>query len=292
MQSIDSVTYQSLVDTAKQTLYSSSDTPRIDAEVLIGHVVKQSLSWLISRGDQPASADHIEHFERLVTQRKQGQPIAYLIGERDFWTLTLSVDENVLIPRPDTETLVDAALDCLNAKSKTSNQALSILDLGTGSGAIALALGKELPNAKVIAIDYHLNALNVAKRNALTNNINNVKFIQSHWFDEVDSTQRFDLIASNPPYIEEDDPHLIEGDLRFEPSTALVSADRGLSDLNQIIKRAPDFLQEQGYLIVEHGYNQDREVADLFTRHGFSDIKLHRDLSNLPRCTIGQFSPS
>lgn len=278
-------TYKSLVDDAKALLYEHCDTPRIDAEILIGHVTKQPLSWLISYGDSIASAEHIKQFYKLVNERQSGQPIAYLIGERDFWTLSLSVDSNVLIPRPDTETLVEAALPLL-ANSDDTN----VLDLGTGSGAIALSLAKELPKANVTAVDMHSNALNVAKKNAAKNNISNVSFVQSNWFESLDDSLQYDLIASNPPYIEPNNPHLNQGDLRFEPTTALVAQDNGLADLSNIIQTAPQFLKDNGWLIVEHGYNQASAVEHLFKQSGFTQISLHKDLNNLARCTLGQLT--
>ena len=278
-------TYKSMVDDAKALLYEHCDTPRIDAEILIGHVTKQPLSWLISYGDSIASAEHIKQFYTLVNERQSGQPIAYLIGERDFWTLSLNVDSNVLIPRPDTETLVEAALPLLTNPDDTN-----VLDLGTGSGAIALSLAKELPKANVTAVDMHSNALNVAKKNAAKNNISNVSFVQSNWFESLDDSLQYDLIASNPPYIEPNNPHLNQGDLRFEPTTALVAQDNGLADLSNIIQTAPQFLKDNGWLIIEHGYNQANAVEHLFKQSGFAQISLYKDLNNLARCTLGQLT--
>lgn len=277
------ITYKGLVDDAKALLYDHCDTPRIDAEILIQHVIKQPLSWLIAYGDSIANAEHIKQFYLLVEQRQSGQPIAYLIGERDFWTLTLGVDNNVLIPRPDTETLVEAALPLISNSADTT-----ILDLGTGSGAIALSLAKESPKANVTAVDLYDNSLNVAKQNAIRNNVTNVDFTQSCWFGSLVDSKRYDLIASNPPYIEPNDPHLTQGDLRFEPSTALVAQENGLSDLSIIIQTAPRFLKDDGWLIVEHGYNQAKQVHALFTQHGFEKISLYQDLNGLARCTLGQ----
>ena len=276
-------TYTFLIDDAKALLYDCCDTPRIDAEILIQHVVKKDLSWLICYGDSIASAEHVKHFYQLVEQRQQGHPVAYILGERDFWSLTLNVNENVLIPRPDTETLIEIALP-LVPNSDTSH----ILDLGTGSGAIALSLAKERPNSIVTAVDYHQKALEVAEQNAKRNNINNVNFVQSNWFQSLNPISRFDLIASNPPYIESNDPHLAQGDLRFEPPSALIAKKNGLADLALIIESAPNYLKPQGWLIVEHGYNQADAVAQLFNEHGFSKVRLFHDLNNLARCTLGQ----
>ena len=279
------ITYAFLVNDAKALLYDCSETPRIDAEILMQHITKQPLSWLISYSDSIASAEHIKLFYQLVAKRKQCQPVAYLIGERDFWSLTLTVNEHVLIPRPDTETLIEAALPLLSSTASPC-----VLDLGTGTGAIALSLAKECPSAAVTAIDYHNSALNVAKHNAKRNNIKNVAFIKSDWFNSLSSDIRFDLITSNPPYIDSNDCHLEQGDLRFEPINALVAEENGLADLSTIIKTAPDFLKPNGWLIIEHGYNQATEVEGLFTQHGFSSIALHHDLNELPRCTLGQYN--
>ena len=281
--SSQAITYQFLVEDAKALLYDHCETPRIDAEILMQHITKKPLSWLISYGERVASAEHIKHFYQLVTKRQQGQPIAYLIGERDFWSLTLTVNEHVLIPRPDTETLVEAALPLIPNSVNTA-----ILDLGTGSGAIALSLAKERPSSMVTAVDYHQNALNVAKHNAKRNDINNVNFIQSNWFSSLESSVTFDLIASNPPYIEPNDSHLEQGDLRFEPTSALVAQENGLADLSTIIKTAPTYLKANGWLIVEHGYNQAKEIKERFEHYGFSSVALYHDLNELPRCTLGQ----
>ena len=279
------LSYQALVNDATTQLYQTSDTPRIDAEILLQHVLDKGIAWLISYGDTTASAEHTKAFYHLVEQRHQGQPIAYLIGYRDFWTLSLEVNEHVLIPRPDTETLIEAALDCLD-----NNAAPTLLDLGTGSGAIALTLAKERPQANVIAAEYQAQAIEVAKRNALKNNVSNVEFIQSDWFESIDQDSKFDLIASNPPYIEPNDEHLKQGDLRFEPITALTASENGLADLRVIIQNSGRYLKPQGFLIVEHGYNQADKVRELFENNNFIDIELHKDINDLPRCTIGKLN--
>ena len=280
--------YRALLEDGKQALYDASDTPRIDAEVLLQHVIKRPLSWLIAYGDNPADAEHSKHFYQLIAHRQQGHPIAYLTGERDFWSLSLEVNEHVLIPRPDTETLVEAALDCL-ASMEPAENTRSLLDLGTGSGAIALSLAKETPKADVTAIDFSAQALEVATQNAERNNISNVTFIQSSWYDKLDGALQFDLIASNPPYIAPNDPHLEQGDLRYEPSSALVAPERGLADLDIIISTAPRFLKQGAWLIVEHGFDQAQEVAQLFDNAGFREVSLQKDLNQLPRCTLGKW---
>ncbi|GHA06584.1 release factor glutamine methyltransferase [Arenicella chitinivorans] len=277
------VSYKQLIELGYQRLFDSSDTPRIDAEYLLQHVTGQSMAWLIAWSDSFASTNHVAAFLALLAQREQGTPIAYLIGERDFWTLTLTVNRHVLIPRPDTEALVECALNKL-----PTDQPLRLLDLGTGSGAIALALAKERPLASVFAVDSQADALAVANHNAERNAITNATFLQSDWFEQIEG--RFDLIASNPPYVAPGDPHLSQGDLRFEPDSALSAANNGLADLESIIQSAPDYLHPNGWLVVEHGFDQAEAVRDLFTLNHFREIHLHSDLNELPRCTAGRRS--
>ena len=285
------VTYRSLLDDATQLLYDISDTPRIDAEVLMQHAIEQPMAWLIAYGDSIASSKHIEDFFSMIAERQTGKPIAYITGSREFWTLNLRVNEHVLIPRPDTETLVENALSVLD-----KNDELSILDLGTGSGAIALSIAKERPNSSVLALDAHQAALDVAQDNAKRHALSNVKFLLSDWYSALNNKSselsieepHFDLIASNPPYIDATDEHLQQGDLRFEPNTALVANNDGLSDIEHIIRNAKKFLKRDAYLIIEHGYNQQAAVAQLFEHNGFQNIVCHQDINHLPRCTIGQ----
>lgn len=278
------LSYKNLVDDATQQIYPQSDTPRIDAEVILQHTIGQSTSWLIAYGDSPATSEHIKAYYAAIARRSAGEPVAYIIGHRDFWTLSLDVNEHVLIPRPDTETLIESALERV-----TNTPTTQILDLGTGSGAIALSLAKECPLAHVTATDKHLKALNVAKSNAEKNDIGNVSFVQGRWFDAISNDRGFDLIASNPPYIEAGDAHLTKGDLRFEPSTALIADDQGLADLRELIKHAPNFLKENAHLIVEHGFNQAEAVLEMFSAQGFVEIELSKDLNMLPRCTRGKW---
>ncbi|MFT6033187.1 MAG: release factor glutamine methyltransferase [Arenicella sp.] len=277
------LSYQALINDATQQLYDSTETPRIDSEVLMQHVLQKDIAWLIGYGDTTASAEHTKAFYELVIKRHVGQPIAYLVGFRDFWTLNLLVNENVLIPRSDTETLVEKALERL-----PKDQVIEVLDLGTGSGAIALSIAKERPLASVIAVEYHAGALQLAEHNAQRNNIENVEFRLSDWFAAVRQSERFDLIASNPPYVEPGDAHLQQGDLRFEPITALTALDNGLADIRKIIESASSHLKDNGWLVIEHGFNQASQVAELFQQNGFSQIKLCKDINELPRCTLGQ----
>ena len=275
--------YRAMVDDATAILYDVSESPRIDAEVLMQHTLQQPLAWLIAYGDSVPSKEHVLNFYQHIEKRQQGQPIAYITGHKEFWSLDLHINESVLIPRPDTEVLVDHALTKLNSDSE-----YQILDLGTGSGAIALSLAKELPQANVLATDSQKAALNIAKLNANHHHLQNVQFLESHWFDNIPS-KKFDLIASNPPYIEPNAIHLKQGDLRFEPVTALIGAEDGLGDLKDIITNSVHYLKNKGHLIVEHGYNQQSDVQNLFNQTGFKEVQTFPDLNDLPRCTIGKW---
>lgn len=277
------LTYKALLDDATKQLYDGSDTPRIDSEVLMQHVLQKDIAWLISYGDTVSTPAHTKAFFDLVYRRHEGQPIAYLTGTRDFWSLTLKVDKNVLIPRSDTETLIEQALEHL-----PKDQPIEVLDLGTGSGAIALSIAKERPLAKVLALEYQAAALAVAKQNSLSNNISNVEFRLSDWYQALNKSEQFDLIASNPPYVEPGDPHLAQGDLRFEPITSLTALESGFADIRNIIENAPTHLKKNGWLIIEHGYNQASQVCALFRENGFNDIESFNDINHLPRCTLGK----
>lgn len=276
--------YLNLIEDARKILFDATETPRIDAEILLLHVLQKPLAWLIANGNTTATAEQLKVYFRLVDERSRGYPIAYLIGYREFWTLKLKVTPDVLIPRPDTETLVEQALSLID-KSQSS----LILDLGTGSGAIALAIAKECPQAEIVAVDSCNKALDLAKHNAQANHISNVTFTLSDWFQNI-IPAKFDLILSNPPYIEKDDVHLSQGDLRFEPKSALVSGDSGLEDIKEIILQAPKFLNKNAHIIIEHGFNQAESVAEIFNNAGFDDVILSYDLNQLPRCTQAKWA--
>jgi release factor glutamine methyltransferase len=271
-----------LVDDAAQQLRDTSDSPRIDAEILLQWVVERPMSWVIAYGDTVASAEHIKAFSQVIAQRHTGTPVAYLLGHREFWTLKLNVDSNVLIPRADTETLVEAALAALDGHPSPT-----VLDLGTGTGAIALAIAKERPDARITAADISPAALKLAVDNAAINGIDNTQFVHSRWYDDLDNTL-YDLITANPPYLAPDDPHLQKGDLRFEPDIALIAEQDGLADLTEIIAGARNFLASEGYLIVEHGCTQAEAVRALMQEAHLCDITLHKDLNQLPRCTMAK----
>jgi release factor glutamine methyltransferase len=277
-----------------------------EANLLLQYTLRANRAWLISHENEPLTLDQQATFEALINQRLTGKPIAYLLGVREFYGLNLKVTPDTLIPRPDTETLVEAALEktselliTKNSESKHlsaidsafhQNNALKILDLGTGSGAIALAIAKHRPNAKVIACDASQSALNIAEENAQNLNIPNVQFILSNWFSAFPN-QRFHIIVSNPPYIENQDPHLSQGDLRFEPLSALASGKDGLDDIRKIIQNAPAHLMHHGWLMLEHGYNQATQVANLLNQAEFINIEHVLDLGGIQRVTLGQYDP-
>ena len=278
------ITVQNALADAILGLFDSSSSPEIDAEILLGHSLKQSRAWLLTYQEEELSADQVAEFNNLVERRKNGEPIAYILGEREFWSLNLNVNSATLIPRPETEILVEVALE----KAQLPFQGImSIADLGTGSGAIALALASELTNAFITATDKSNDALLVAKQNAEQLSLSNVEFINSDWFGSLND-HRFNIICSNPPYIENLDPHLQRGDLRFEPRSALASGVDGFFDLQYIISQAQQYLHHEGWLILEHGFQQAERTHSLLAAAGFTNINTREDYAGHPRITYGQ----
>jgi len=287
-------TVQTALESAMLALFEVSSSPEIDAEVLLGHSLGQSRAWLLTYQDETLDDKQSSQFQQLVERRKNGEPIAYILGSREFWSLDLSVNAATLIPRPETEILVEVALEkatelssLFSSTDSVSQFTLSIADLGTGSGAIALALATELPGAFVTAVDNSNEALEVAIHNAEKCQLSNVEFLQSHWFESL-VEHRFDLICSNPPYIETHDPHLHQGDLRFEPNSALASGPDGFFDIQHIIANAQNYLNDHGWLILEHGYQQAKRTQALLEEHGFVNIGTREDYAGLARITYGQ----
>ena len=258
------------------------DEALVDARLLLQHSLGVNYAWLIAHTHDDLTDAQLQSFEQLLSRRLKGEPVAYILGMREFYGLPLKTTSATLIPRPDTETLVEAALDKL-----PTNQNLKVLDLGTGTGAIALAIGKSRPHADVTAVDFSHEALSVAQENAQNLQITNVRFLQSDWFSSLQG-EKFDVIVSNPPYIAEDDAHLTQGDLRFEPLTALASGKDGLDDIRRIIQAAPSHLNRNGWLMLEHGYDQAEKVGELLTLHGFEQVSHVPDLSGTLRVTLGR----
>ncbi|HGM6732114.1 TPA: peptide chain release factor N(5)-glutamine methyltransferase [Stenotrophomonas maltophilia] len=257
---------------------------RHEAELLLLHVLERPRSWLFAHATDPLPAAELATFEALLARRVAGEPVAYLTGRRGFWTLELDVDPATLIPRPETELLVELALDRLPLDGP-----LQLADLGTGSGAIALALASERPQAQVLATDASAGALAVAARNAARHELHNVRFAEGghDWYAPLQGA-RFDLIASNPPYIASDDPHLQQGDLRFEPATALASGVDGLDDIRRIVDGGQAHLLPGGWLLIEHGWDQGEAIRALFEAAAFADVQTVRDLEQRDRITLGR----
>lgn len=259
--------------------------PRLEpgeAERLLAHVLGRSTAWLFAHGDAPVVAEAHRRFEVLVSRREQGEPLAYLVGTRGFWRFDLAVSPATLIPRPETERLVELALERL-----PDDRPLCAADLGTGSGAIALALAFERPRAQVVATDASADALVVARSNAAALQLGNIDFRLGDWCEPL-AGERFDLIASNPPYIADGDPHLTQGDLRHEPASALASGADGLDAIRRIVAQAPTHLVPGGWLLFEHGWEQGAAVRELLRDAGFVDVATERDLEQRDRVTSGR----
>jgi release factor glutamine methyltransferase len=253
----------------------------LELRLLLCHALKLSRIDLITHDQRPISAPELAQIESLIARREQGEPIAYLLGQREFYGLPLRVTPAVLIPRPETELLVELALPRLPHGGR-------VLDLGTGSGALALALAHSRPDAQVVALDASQPALAVARENAAQLGLS-IEFLHSDWYAALGNSPsaRFDVIVANPPYIEAGDPHLQQGDLRFEPVDALTDHGEGLSALRQIVAGAPQYLRPAGVLLMEHGYNQAEAVRALLLAQGFHEVASWRDLAGIERVSGG-----
>jgi release factor glutamine methyltransferase len=256
---------------------------RLDAELLLLHVVKKPRSWLFTHADDVPDMDVQTDYARVLDRRANGEPVAYITGHGGFWSLDLEVTPATLIPRPETELLVELALQRL-----PDDDACSVADLGTGSGAIALAIARERPHAQVVATDASADALAVARRNAQRHAIDNIAFVHGDWLAPLAGRQ-FELIVSNPPYIETADPHLGQGDLRFEPISALASGLDGLDDIRRIVRDAPARLHPGGWLLFEHGWNQGEASRALLQEAGYAEVFTVQDLERRDRVSGGRF---
>lgn len=278
-------TVQQWLQAARQQLAQTvpANEASIEAQLLLMHVLNVNRAWLLAHATDVVPDEQALAFTHLWQRRVQGEPIAYILGYREFFGLKLKVTPDTLIPRPDTETLVEAALQKIT-------QHMQVLDLGTGTGAIALAVAQYAPQSHVTAADASQAALNVAAANLQSLQFGNVTLRLSNWFSAL-TDQTFDLIVSNPPYIESADHHLTQGDLRFEPLSALAAGADGLADIRQIIAQAPAYLNQGGWLMLEHGYNQAEAVQRLYETAGFCHIQTLRDLGDNPRVTLAQWLP-
>ncbi len=254
--------------------------PRLDADVLTAHAIGASRDTLYAFPERAMPTHDARRLAGFVRRRRRGEPLAYIVGRREFWSLTLRVDPRVLVPRPETECLVEAALARIG-------DIATVLDLGTGSGAIALAVAASRPNARVVGVDRDSGCVDAARENAARLGLN-ATFRRSDWFSALDPSERFEVVVANPPYVAEGDPHLAEDGLRFEPRDALVAGADGLAALRRILAAAPSHLARGGWLCIEHGHDQEVAVRDLFVAHGFRDIETTPDLAGIPRVTCGR----
>jgi release factor glutamine methyltransferase len=275
-------TVENAIAIGANLLASSSDSAKLDAQVLLLNILQKPRSYLFTWPEKQLTDQQYQAFQHACERRLQGEPVSHITGCREFWSLQLEVNPTTLIPRPDTETLVELALECEVPKNA------KVLDLGTGTGAIALALGSEMPTWDITAVDRIDDAVALAKRNQQRLAINNVTVEQSNWFSAL-KNKKFDLIVTNPPYIEHDDVHLYQGDVRFEPLSALVADDAGMADIKQIITQSRDYLHASGYLLIEHGFEQSAAVRHIFNQMAFINVSTVKDLGNNDRVTFGQW---
>lgn len=268
-----------------QQLTAVSDSARIDAEVLLSAVLKKDRAYCYTWPEKYLSVEEEAAFKQKIARRLQGEPIAYIVGEKEFWSLTLAVNDSTLIPRPDTELLVERVL--AHYADDLPSQQRTMIDLGTGTGALALSLASEKPHWNIIAIDNNPEACALADANRRAHALDNVRVLCSDWLQNLEP-QQVDCIVSNPPYIDKNDRHLQQGDVRFEPHSALVAENKGLADIETLSRQAIDYLLPEGWLLVEHGYQQATEVANILRGNGLSNCASYSDLAGQPRVTVGQ----
>ena len=288
------MTYQQWLADAAQALNQVNPTEngKVDALVLLQHATGKSRTQILAFDETEIDEKVRLKLTALLDRRLKGEPIAYILGEKEFWSLPLNVSEGTLIPRPDTEILVEKALQIALEKLEKNPPHFRILDLGTGTGAIALALASELSlicqkkaiQLDVIGVDLMPDVVKLAQSNAEKNQLD-VQFLQSRWFEHVEG--QFDIIVSNPPYIDETDEHLSQGDVRFEPRSALVAGENGLADLRHIIEQSPRYLKDSGYLLLEHGWKQGEEVRSIFWQNHWQGVATIRDYGDNERVTLG-----
>jgi release factor glutamine methyltransferase len=274
---------QSTLTAAAERLESLSDSARLDAELLLCHVLGKPRTFLYTWPEHELTQMQSDSFAELLVRREQGEPVAHILGRREFWSLELAVSADTLIPRPETELLVEAALARIPQSAEWQ-----VADLGTGSGAIALALASERPACRLVAVERSERALAVARENAKRLNITNIEFLCGSWFEPL-AGRRFQMIVSNPPYIPQHDPHLRQGDVRFEPITALASGQHGLDDIRSLVNGAPAHLSAPGWLLLEHGFDQGAAVTTLLCEAGYREVADLSDLQGHGRVAVGRW---
>ncbi len=273
---------QQALQQASQTLSATSKYALLDAQILLSNILQCNSAHLAAWPEKNLDKTQTLRYLKLIQQRQGGMPVAHLTGQREFWSLNFNVNNSTLIPRPETETLVEFILEKFSG-----NKNLKLLDMGTGTGAIAISIAKEKPEWEILASDIYKQALKLAAQNSEQHQTKNTTLIHSDWFSNI-TEQNFDVIVSNPPYIAEDDPHLKKGDIRFEPQSALTSGEAGMDDIEHICSQANKHLVNSGWLVIEHGYNQKQLVADCFTKNDYTQITHKKDLSGHTRMTAGK----
>ncbi len=268
-----------------EDIASVSDTARLDVELLLTHLLQKNRTYLFTWPDHLLTPEQTKQFYELLLRRKNGEPIAHITGQREFWSLSFDVNSSTLIPRPDTELLVQTLMELFS--DDHLGHFRRCLDLGTGTGAIALALANEKKFWKIVGVDQSQAAIELAEKNRHKFQLQNVELKISNWFSAI-GHERFDVIVSNPPYIDPQDPHLMQGDLRFEPLSALVADEKGLADIKHIIHQAKDYLVSAGWLLLEHGYDQAEAVQHLLFENGYANIQTRKDYGGNDRVTFGQ----
>ncbi|MCW9023494.1 MAG: peptide chain release factor N(5)-glutamine methyltransferase [Gammaproteobacteria bacterium] len=278
-----SLSIEQVLQQAVAVLSTSSDSAQLDAEILLADILQKDRTFLRTWPEHRLTNEQARQFSDLIKRRQQGEPVAYITGKQGFWSLALSISNDTLIPRPETELLVEQALQII-----PQNICWQIMDLGTGSGAIALALAKERPASHFVATDIDFASLKLAQQNAVAHHIMNVHFVAAHWLTPFNAELQLDMVVSNPPYIMSGDPHLKQGDVRYEPERALASGKTGLDDIRLIIKQSYTQLKPEGWLLIEHGYHQAEDLHQLMHEQGFISINNLRDYGNQPRLSLCQ----
>lgn len=283
------ITTNTIAENLQQSavLTAVSDSARIDVEVLLAKALDKDRTYLYTWPEKSLTPDQQQCFNTFIQQRLRGEPIAYIVGEKEFWSLSLSVNSSTLIPRSDTEIVVETALALFADDAPTTTR--KIIDLGTGTGAIALALASEKPYWDIIAADNSAAACELAAHNQQRHRLVNVTVVFSDWLASIDADD-VDMIVSNPPYIDESDPHLSQGDVRFEPRSALTAANHGLADIDIIAQQARSVLCASGWLLIEHGYQQGQKVVKLLTEYGYTECLTVNDMAGQPRMTMGRLA--